>query len=208
MWGRKKADQDQAVEEAAPVQVEGVRVNGPFDVSEREVDPGDYVDFGSLAVKLMPDIEIQLPAENDVLVAVLVARGGSAVELRPFAGSRSAGTWDGVRAEIQAEVERQNGQYKEVDGPFGTELLAQFAATAPDGTPAVQPARFIGVEGPRWVLRATILGEAALEGNDAEHLLEVVRSAIVRRGEEPKLLRESLALNLPEGAELQANEQD
>ncbi len=42
-------------------------------------------------------------------------------------------------------------------------------ATTDDGQTGVQPSRIIGVEGPRWMLRATLLGEAALDPD--EHAL-------------------------------------
>lgn len=197
MWGRKKQGAAASVEPPLPVEVTGARANGPFDVTERAIDSDQYLDLGSILIKARPDIEIQLPTENDVVTAVLVTSEGSAIELRPFAGSRSGGTWDGVRAEIKDEVERRGGQWNEVDGPFGPELLAQFPAKAPDGSDAVQPARFIGVEGPRWVLRATVLGAAGLESTDEGVFMDVLHEARIRRGDEPRVLRESLPLILP-----------
>src|SRR5690606_8270010 len=188
---------------AVPVRVDvtGPRADGPFDVTERPVDtPDEYLDLGTLLIKMRGDIEVQLPTEEDVVTAVLVTSGGSAVELRPFAGARSGGTWEGVRAELREEIDRRQGTFSEVEGPFGTEMLAQFPATAPDGTAAVQPARFIGIEGPRWVIRATILGAAGLESTDEGVFMEILRDLRVRRGEEPRMLRESLPLVLPPDA--------
>ena len=207
MWGRKKSAGQGAPTGQVEPAVVGGRENGPFEVSERAFEPEEYLDFGSLLIKAIPDIEIQLPTDNDVLTAVLVAHGGSAIELRPFAGSKSAGTWDGVRADLRAEVENKDGKLTEIDGPFGPELMAQFAAAAPDGSAAIQPARFIGVEGPGWVLRATILGEAALESTDEGVLMDIIRQARVRRGDEPRLLRESLPLVLPPDAQRVPDEQ-
>lgn len=203
MWGRKnKGAESRADAPAAePVEVTGHRADGPFDVTERPVEnPDEYVDLGSLLIRIRPDIEIQLPTEEDVVTAVLVTAENSAVELRPFAGARSGGTWDGVRAELVESVEERKGQYEEIDGPFGPEILAQFPATAPDGTAAIQPARFIGIEGPRWVVRATILGAAGLESTNEGVFMEVLRDLRVRRGDEPRILRESLPLTLPPDA--------
>lgn len=204
MWGRKKASEAAAADQAPePVVVAGPRADGPFDVAEREFVAEEYLDLGAVLVKARPDIEVQLPTEDDVVQAVLVAAEGSAIELRPFAGAKNGGTWNDVRAELQAEVERRGGQWTDVEGPFGHELLAQFPATAPDGTEAVQPARFIGVEGPRWVLRATVLGAAGLESTAEGVLMDVLRDVRVRRGAEPRILRESLPLVIPAGAQLQ-----
>lgn len=205
MFGRKKSGATEAgAAPAAPVRVDvtGPRADGPFDVTERPVDtPAEYLDLGTLLIKMRGDIEVQLPTEDDVVTAVLVASGGSAVELRPFAGARSGGTWDGVRAELVEEVESRGGKHQEIDGPFGPELLAQFPAKAPDGSDAIQPARFIGIEGPRWVLRATILGAAGLESTTDGVFMEVLRDLRVRRGEEPRILRETLPLVLPADAQ-------
>ncbi|SKB02917.1 DUF3710 domain-containing protein [Aeromicrobium choanae] len=204
MWGRKNAGADAATAPAAPenVEVTGPRADGPFDVTERPNESHDeYVDLGTLLIKMRGDIEVQLPTEDDVVTAVLVTSGGSAVELRPFAGARSGGTWDGVRAELRDEVDKRGGTYTEVDGPFGTEVLAQFPATAPDGSAGVQPARFIGIEGPRWVVRATILGAAGLESIDSGVFMEILRELRVRRGDEPRMLRESLPIVLPPDAQ-------
>ena len=52
----------------------------------------------------------------------------------------------------------------EVDGPFGTELRARVPAEGPAGQqPQLAPARFLGVDGPRWFLRGLVTGPAATE---------------------------------------------
>ncbi len=205
MFGRKKAGArgaDQTAAAPEPIEVTGPRADGPFDVLERPVENlEEYIDLGTLLVKIRPGIEVQLPTENDAVTAVLIATEGSAVELRPFAGNSSGGTWEGVRTELRAEVEKRNGTFEEVEGPFGTELLAKFPATAADGTAAIQPARFIGIEGPRWVVRATILGAAGLESTPDGVFMDIVREVRVRRGEEPRILRETLPLILPPDAQ-------
>ncbi len=198
MFGRKKSATHEVVQTAPePVAVTGLRADGPYDLTERDHDESEYLDLGTLLVRMRPDIEVQLPTEDDVVTAVLVTAEGSAVELRPFAGARSGGTWDGVRGELRDEVDRREGTWTEVEGPFGTELLAQFPATGPDGAAAIQPARFLGIEGPRWVLRATILGAAGLESTEDGVFMEVIRDVRVRRGDEPRMLRETLPLVLP-----------
>lgn len=204
MWGRRKSRAAEPAAEVAPdlVEVAGPRATGPFDVSERPIDtPEEYLDFGAILIKARRDIEVHLPAENDVVTAVLVTAENSAVELRPFAGSRTPGTWESVRAELLENVQERGGTVQHVDGPFGPELLTQFPATAEDGSAAVQPARFVGIEGPRWVLRATILGAAGLESTDEGLFMEVLRDLRVRRGDEPRLLREALPLTLPPDAQ-------
>ncbi len=205
MWGRRKSGgrgAEPTTVTPEPVEVTGPRADGPFDVTERPVeDPDAYLDLGSLLIRIREGIEVQLPTENDVVTAALIAAEGSAIELRPFAGNKTGGTWSGVLEDLRGEVEKRRGEYTEVDGPFGRELVARFPATAPDGSAAIQPVRFIGVEGPRWVLRATIMGAAALESTDTGVLMDVLREVRVRRGPEPRVLRESLPLTLPPDAQ-------
>jgi hypothetical protein len=68
----------------------------------------------------------------------------------------------------------------------------------PDGRTVFMPARFVGVDGPRWFLRAVVSGRAAIEPAAAEAVHEVIRTAVVDRGDEAMPPRELLPLRLPE----------
>jgi hypothetical protein len=59
------------------------------------------------------------------------------------------------------------------------------------------PARFVGVDAPRWFLRALLTGAAATDDQAAQPLLDVLRDVVVVRGEDPMPAREPLVLNLP-----------
>jgi hypothetical protein len=62
----------------------------------------------------------------------------------------------------------------------------------------VEPARFIGVDGPRWFLRGVLTGQPAVEpGTDAE-LVALFRDVVVVRGGDPMAPREPIPLRLPE----------
>src|SRR5690625_7849163 len=88
------------------------------------------------------------------IVAASVSAAGSALQLQAVAAPRSGGLWDELRPEIAASVEKQGGTADEVDGPFGREILARLPVTTQDGRMGHRPARFIGVDGPRWFLRS------------------------------------------------------
>ncbi|MFW6187659.1 MAG: DUF3710 domain-containing protein, partial [Actinomycetota bacterium] len=83
------------------------------------------------------------------------------------------------------------------EGPFGLQVLTRFPATASDGTRGFRLARFVGVDGPRWFVRAVFTGTAA---ESAAALDEVVRELVVVRGDRPMPPRELLPLTVPEGA--------
>jgi hypothetical protein len=72
--------------------------------------------------------------------------------------------------------------------------------TASDGTGGLQPARFTGIEGPRWFLRAVFLGAAAREGAAASALEDMVRSLVVVRGGEAMPVGAPIPLAIPQTA--------
>jgi hypothetical protein len=60
------------------------------------------------------------------------------------------------------------------------------------------PVRFVGVDGPRWFLRAVLSGQAAIDDSAASTLLDLVKATVVVRGEEAMAPRELLSLKLPD----------
>ena len=198
----RKKDRD--VEDAADVAPEGdgVRERGPWDSTEKSVagDP-NYVDLGSLIVRGDDGYALQLPADNDEgdIGSVVLVAEESALELRAFAATRSGGLWDEVRADITEEVGRLGGEATEGAGPYGVELMVTMPATSEDGEMGMAPSRIMGIEGPRWMLRATLLGEAALVP-DEHALMEALGHVIVMRGAEPRIQREPLLLTIPPNA--------
>ncbi|MBC7593046.1 MAG: DUF3710 domain-containing protein [Kineosporiaceae bacterium] len=179
------------------------RAGGPWDSSEKSPDGDEtYIDLGSLIIKGRAGFNLQLPTDGDsdeIGSAVLMTED-SGLELRAFAAARSGGLWDEVRADLIDEVERLGGNYLAVDGAFGSELQIRVPVTLPDGEEGFQPSRIIGVEGPRWLLRGTLLGDAALNPTDEGLLLEAFRETIVVRGSDPKAPREPLLIAVPAGA--------
>jgi hypothetical protein len=129
---------------------------------------------------------------------MLVSATG-AVELRPFAAPRHEGIWDDVRREIAADATRRGGTASETTGEYGTELRIVAPVAGPRGEQLRQPSRVIGVDGPRWMLRATFLGSAAIDP-DVEGVLErALREVVVVRGSAPMPPRAPLPLRMPGG---------
>lgn len=192
---RRRADapSEDAAESSPPPVVTGVRAHGPWDASERTADDPAYVDLGALLVRGRPGLEIRLPTDNEqgTVGAVVLVTADSGVELRAFAAPKSGGLWDEVRGDLVAEVERLEGQYELMDSPLGTELRVRVGD---------QPSRIIGIDGPRWMLRATFLGAGASDPAKAEELEAALRDVIVVRGEAPMMAREALLLTVPEQA--------
>jgi hypothetical protein len=172
---------------------------GPFDRSEVE-DLAGRLDLGALWLTGVPGMELRLEVEEESqnLVGVTAVLGESAVQLQAFAAPRSEGIWDDIRTEIAASITSSGGTADKTSGPLGTELQAQMPGQGPDGRTVFSPVRFVGVDGPRWFLRAVLSGAAAIDEGAASALLDVVRSTVVVRGDEAMAPRELLPLKLPE----------
>ena len=204
---RSSADEDELVEgadaeleadeeddDAEPVPVVPERPQGPWDVDDAPDDGKQRLDLGGLRVPVPPDTEVRVDvnAEGEVVAATLV-QGPSTMQVNAFAAPRTAGIWDEVRAEIAASLVNGGGQAKDVEGPHGPEL---FAAVPVQGGGAA-PARFIGVDGPRWFVRALLTGPAAQARSVAAPLEHALRHVVVVRGTEAMAVRDPLPLHLP-----------
>jgi hypothetical protein len=192
------------VEEPREPEVPDVRADGPWDAAEKDVtgDPA-YLDFGSLLVRGRPGFNLQMPTDDDqgTIGSVVLVTEDSGLELRAFADARSGGLWDVVRADLEEEAERLDSLSEKVDGPFGIELRIDVPVTLPDGEKGFQPTRIIGIEGPRWMLRATFLGQEAREPTDDSLLMRALRDVVVVRGGEPRAPREALVISIGEDLE-------
>src|SRR6478752_10436230 len=139
-----------------------VRNAGPYDASEIDNQDG-YVDLGALLIAPREGLQLRLEVEEATqrVVAVTMDLEGSSLQLQAFAAPRSEGLWDEIREQIGQSVGSQGGQVEEIPGDYGVELVAKLPAG--DGSEGYRVARFIGVDGPRWVLRGVLGGEAAEE---------------------------------------------
>jgi Protein of unknown function (DUF3710) len=176
-----------------------LRRGGPFDRSEVQGLDG-RLDLGALWLTGAPGMELRLEVEQESqnVVGVTAVLGESAVQLQAFAAPRSEGIWDDIRAEIAASITSQGGTADKTSGPLGAELRAQMPGRGPDGRTVFSPVRFVGVDGPRWFLRAVLSGQAAVDESAASTLLDVVKATVVVRGDEAMAPRELLSLKLPD----------
>jgi hypothetical protein len=184
---------------------------GPWDEGDAPDDGVPRIDLGSLRLPAVPGMELRVDvnAQQKVIGATLRA-GESVLQVSAFAAPRATGIWDDVRADLARSASGQGGSLREVDGPFGTELAGHVLATPPaqpgqagTPTPVRRPARFLGVDGPRWFLRGMISGPAAAGPEAAAPLEEAFRRIVVVRGSEPMPVREQLPLTLPAQAAAQ-----
>ena len=194
---------EQEFEKSAPADRSSA---GPLDENESgAIKPS--VDLGSLRVEPQRGMQLRMEVDksNDRAVAVTLEYQGSTVQLQPFAAPRSSGLWHPIRAQIQQQIASQGGTALEADGPFGPELVASVPVQA-DGQFGTRKVRFVGIDGPRWFLRAVIGGEAASDAEAAVAIHRIIRSVVVVRGNTPLPPRDLLPLQVPATPETSSQE--
>lgn len=173
---------------------------GPWDVSHAPDYPGGRIDLGALHVPAVDGMQLRLdePGPDGTVAAVVLVLAGSSLELRAFAAPRSEGIWEGLRADIAAELSGAGASYQVLDGPHGRELLANVPLRTPDGQQTSATVRFLGADGPRWFLRGVLQGPAATDAEAATDLRALFDEVVVVRGHEARPPREVLPLHMPD----------
>jgi len=125
----------------------------------------------------------------------------SALELAAYATPRSGGLWAELRDEISRNATEAGGTASLGEGPFGVELRRLIPVTTPEGEEGYQPSRMWVAEGPRWLLRGIVYGQAAIEEDTdspvVADVLSAFRQVIVRRGDEAMAPGDQLPLTMP-----------
>ncbi|HEV7209754.1 MAG TPA: DUF3710 domain-containing protein [Mycobacteriales bacterium] len=186
-------------DEPAPL----VRPQGPWDVDDVPEDGINRVDLGSMFVPVTDGLEVRVDVDQTVgtVVSATVASQQSAMQVMAFAAPRSSGIWTEVRAEIIAGIADGGGEATVIDGAYGPEVVASVPTDVPG---QFAPARFLGVDGPRWFLRGLVQGVAAVDPAKDPLVLAAFRHIVISRGEEAMAVRDALPLALPKEAVEQA----
>jgi len=187
------------------------------------------IDLGSLILTAVPGSELRLQVAEEtgeIVSAMLVIETqvnegldklspveppatanqklqiySSALELGAYAAPRSGGLWAELRDDISRSATDAGGTASLGEGPFGVELRRLIPVTTPDGEEGYQPSRMWVAEGPRWLLRGIVYGQAAIEEDvDSPVVADVLsafRQVIVRRGDEAMAPGDLLRLTMP-----------
>lgn len=198
---RRKSESD-TVEGSVDETAEVVPAVGPFDVDDLPAGAPERVDLGSLLILPEPGRELRLQVDESTgeVQAVVLAGEDGALELRAFAAPRGGDLWSTVRPQLAADVAQHGGTATEREGRFGTELLCQMSVQRDDGKAGTQPSRIIGINGERWMLRATLLGRPAMEPDDAGAWEDTIATIAVRRGTGAMPVGDVLPVSMPENA--------
>jgi hypothetical protein len=175
---------------------EMVVTTGPYDEADEPSDGIQRLDLGALRIPAEHGLEIRVEvAEQGQVAGVTLLNEVGQMQLGVFAAPRKDGIWGEVRAEIKASISQQGGTVNEQDGEFGAELSGKLPAQN-----GVTPVRFVGVDGPRWFLRAMLAGAPATDDAQAKPFLDTFRGVVVVRGSEPLPVRDPVPLRLPKEA--------
>ncbi|MDE1655309.1 DUF3710 domain-containing protein [Actinotignum schaalii] len=176
----------------------GPKERGPYDESEAPENPA-LIDGGALRLPILPDATMQFSVdrERQVVLGVVYVMGDSAVQLQVFAAPKSASLWEDIRVEVISSIANQGGRFQEAEGEYGPEIQAQMPAE--NGR---VPVRFIGIDGPRWLLRVAVTGRGAVDPERGTEVLHrVLDDLVVVRGTQAIPPRELLPLALPQQGE-------
>ncbi len=175
---------------------------GPWDESDpgaplKDLQSERVMSFGALRLQVPEGVEVQVQADQTTgRISQLTLRDGdSGMQLQPYASRKSGGMWTEVIDSLKSSINASGGLVETAEGRFGTEVLAQVQAAGEGGS--LQPARFIGVDGPRWFLRGVFMGKAARDNAAASRLTQIFESALVVRGASAMAPGTPIILNLP-----------
>ncbi len=190
---------DDLTEDREQQAAEDVRAGGPFDSEDLPAADGvERIDLGSLLIAPEPqrELRIQVDEGSGVVQSVVLAGPDGALEVRVFAAPRNGDLWSEVRPQIAAEVAQAGGTATEREGPWGTELICQVGKRSGN----TQVTRVVGINGPRWMLRASLLGAAAARPDEASDWEDSIRNLAVHRGAHAMPVGEALPVVMPQQA--------
>ncbi|WP_157734959.1 DUF3710 domain-containing protein [Pseudofrankia inefficax] len=186
--------------------------DGPYDLADTPCQAVRRLDLGCLLVPELPGVvyrfEVTGTGDQRQVVAAVAVADGSQMRLTAHAAPRGGGLADEVRAELLRSALPAGATPASVTaGPFGPELWTE--APAAEAGAAGGLCRLLSIDGPRWLLLAAITTPAGTAPAATDEpgptsrapgmpvLEEVLRAAVVVRGERAMPAGAALALKLP-----------
>ncbi|NKE62909.1 DUF3710 domain-containing protein [Lentzea sp. PSKA42] len=176
-------------------------VDGPWDSTVAPRDDVQRLDLGSVQLP-MPDeaqLQVEMDQQSGSVRAVHVLTSVGQLTVSAFAAPKSGGLWKEVGAELIAGLKEDGARINRENGEWGEEIIAR--------NQGVQ-ILFVGVDGPRWMLRGVAAGPEEHFAQNSEALREMLRGTVVVRGEQPMPPRTPLPVELPEAIARHIEQQD
>ncbi|HEX2130800.1 MAG TPA: DUF3710 domain-containing protein [Actinophytocola sp.] len=167
---------------------------GPYDVEDAPEDGVKRLDLGAVRFPVPPGAALRAKFNTDGTASeAYVLTDMCVITVSVFAAPRSGELWrEEWCGDLASDMRKQGNQVRSVAGAWGQELLI----TMPNET-----LRFVGVDGPRWMLRAVVSSPPERVENAAAALYALVRGAVVVRGSVPMPVGTPLPLELPEAVQ-------
>lgn len=166
---------------------------GPYDLDDLATPAAElansHLDLGSVLVPVVEggQVTVEMSASHEPEAVYLVTPVGR-IGVHAFAAPRSGGLWREVVRELAESLRGEGADVTVEDGHWGREVTAKV----PGGEH-----RFVGVDGPRWMVRCVASGPDGDSAQLAQLARAVLAETVVRRGKEPFPPREVLPLVLP-----------
>ncbi|WP_433872080.1 DUF3710 domain-containing protein [Saccharopolyspora sp. CA-218241] len=163
---------------------------GPHDSAEAPPDDVERLDLGSVRLPVPEggQLQVEVDPTGPVRAVHLVTPVGR-LTVSAFAAPRSGELWPEVSAELAEQLRKDGARVHTEQGDWGEELVADSPKAA---------LRFVGVDGPRWLLRGVAAGPADHAAECTSTLYAVLNETVVVRGDEPLPVRTPLPIELPE----------
>lgn len=165
-------------------------LDGPYDEADAPEDAVPRIDLGSVRVPVPEGAQVQVEmdqASGNVRAVHVVTPYGQAT-ISAYAAPRTATLWPEVSEELAESLRADGGTVRRLSGEWGPELSVGLSDMS---------LHFMGVDGPRWMLRGVIAGPQQVAARAPETLRELMRNTIVVRGDGPMPVRNPLPITLP-----------
>jgi hypothetical protein len=196
---RKNVQDDQAggVPEPGDVAESAIDDDGPFDVEEFDdatvVTVGRH-DLGSVLIPENEGAELAIEVnQQGVPTMVWMVTPNGRYNITAYAAPKTGNLWREVVTEIAESLRNDSAQVSVEDGPWGREVVGVMT-NGPE--PVVM--RFVGVDGPRWMVRGAAIGTPESAAAIAADVRSALADTVVRRGDTPQPVRAMLNLQLSE----------
>lgn len=186
-----------------PEPVKPPRPHGPWDVAELTSSKPSHtavrLDLGGLRIRPAAGMRVQMQVDQGTgkATSVLLVGDAAAVQLMVIAAAKSKPLWPQTKRSLQADADRKGGSTQDGKGPWGPVLRMALPATSSTGQKGIQPSVVLGIDGPRWMLRATMIGKAATDQEVMNQMMSIVQDTVVVRGDVPMAPGEVITLTPP-----------
>lgn len=167
---------------------------GPYDITQLSNTPEElaqsHIDLGSVLIPVVEggQVSVEMTVAHQPEAVYLITPVGR-ITVAAYAAPKSPGQWRDVVRELAESIRAEGATVRVDDEHWGREIVAEVPG---------EVHRFIGVDGPRWMLRCIASGPAEHGEHMAQLARAVLAETVVRRGDDPYPPREPLPVTLPQ----------